>query len=342
MLNRRTLLAATAGTLAMPALVGAQEANTLRITGWGGAWGDTMRNIHIPAFEKAHACRIEVDTAFPFVPKLQASPRGRPIYDVLHTNTNEQWSVFELGLVEQRPDLKKIPNAAHIFPYATSDQIVGVVIFTSAVGLAWRRDRIATAPASWKDFWKPEFAGKRASYVIPANSLGQMLFMMAGKIYGKGYQDLDASFKAMEQMKPVRLFDFTGGAENAILAGELDICVLHDTATYRNQDKVPVEFTAPSEGIMALEQVLSITRGTQKAELAHEWINFMLSAEVQRSMGELVWYSPVRNDITLAEKYRGKLLTTPDQVKTLIQMPWRWYNENKDRIDDRVNRIFRG
>lgn len=342
MLNRRTLLGAAAGTLAMPALVGAQAANTLRITGWGGLWGETMRASVIPAFEKAHACTVEVDTAFPFVPKLLASPRGRPIYDVLHTNTNEQWSVFEQGLVERRPDLSKIPNAANIHAYATSEHMVGVAIFTSAIGIAWRKGRIQTPPVGWADFWKPDFAGKRASYVIPANSLGQSLFMMAGRVFGKGYQDLDASFKAMERLRPVRLFDFTGGAENAILAGEIDICVLHDTAVYRNQDKVPAEFTAPTEGVMALEQVLSTTKGTQKTELANAWINHMLSLEVQKLMAEKVWYSPVRKDIDLDAKYRGKLLTTPAEVATLIQLPWRWYNENKDRIDDRVNRIFRG
>ncbi len=345
MLSRRTVLGATGaalGTLAIPAITGAQSANTLRITGWGGAWGEMMRSGFIPAFEQSHKCRVEVDTAFPFVPKLLASPRSRPIYDVLHTNTNEQWAVFEQGLVERRPDAKLVPNMEKIYPYAISENIVGVAIFTSAIGLAWRKDRVSNAPVGWRDLWRPDFAGKRASYVIPANSLGQALFMMAGRVYGRGYQDLDASFRAMESLKPVRLFDFTGGAENAILAGETDIAVLHDTAAYRNQDKVPVEFTAPTEGVMALEQVLSVTKGTAMKELAHEWIDYMLSADLQKKMAESVWYSPVRTDVTLGEKFRGKLLTTPEQVATLIQLPWRWYNENKDRVDDRVNRIFRG
>ena len=342
MLNRRTLLTAAAGTLAMPALVGAQSANTLRITGWGGAWGEIMRSTFAPEFEKAHNCRVEVDTAFPFVPKLLASPRGRPIYDLLHTNTNEQWSVFERGLVERRPDLSKISNARSIYPYATSDETVGIVIFTSAIGLAWRRDRLAKGPVGWGDLWDPAYAGKRGAYVIPANSLGQALFMMAGRTFGTGYKDLDASFKAMENLRPVRLYDFTGGVENAILGGELDIGVLHDTAAYRHQDKVPVEFTKPTEGLMALEQVLSVTKGTQMGELAHEWINFMLNPVLQTRMAQELWYSPVRNDLQLGEKYRDKLLTTPEQVKSLIQLPWQWYNENRDRVDDRVNRIFRG
>jgi putative spermidine/putrescine transport system substrate-binding protein len=342
MLTRRTLLAASAGTVAAPALVGAQAANTLRITGWGGRWGEIMRDDLIPAFEREFRCRIEVDTAFPFVPKLMASPRGRPIYDVLHTNSNEQWAVFELGLVERRPDLSKIPNAAMVYPYATSDEIVGVVFLTSAVGLSYRRDKVQQPPVSWRDFWDARFAGSRGAYVIPANALGQMLFMMAGKLYGRGYQDLDASFRAMERLRPVRLFDFTGGIENAMLSGELAVGVLHDTAVFRNQDRVPVEFVAPTEGIFALEQVLSITKGTQMTELANAWINYMLSAGVQQKMATEVWYSPVRRDMTLPERYRGKLLTTPEQVATLIQMPWQWYNAQKDRIDDRVNRIFRG
>ncbi len=341
MINRRLLLGSALGTLAMPAIVGAQSANTLRITGWGGRWGELMRQDVIPAFERAHDCRVEVDTAFPFVPKLMASPRGRPVYDVLHANTNEQWAVFEQGLVDKTPDLSKIPNAAAIYPYATSEAIVGVVIFTSAVGMAWRKDKVQPGPASWKDFWDPRFSGQRGAYVVPANSLGQSLFMLAGKLFGSGYQDLDASFRAMERMKPVRLFDFTGGAENAMLSGELGLTVLHDTAVYRHIEDVQVEFVAPPEGVMALEQVLSVTKGTQKAELANAWIDYMLSKEIQTKLSTEVWYSPVRRDMDLPPKFKGKLLTTPEQVGTLLQVPWQWYNSQKDRIDDRVNRIFR-
>jgi putative spermidine/putrescine transport system substrate-binding protein len=342
MLTRRTLLAGAAGTLAFPAIVGAQAANTLRITGWGGRWGELSRQELIPAFEREFRCRVEVDTAFPFVPKLLASPRGRPVYDVLHTNSNEQWSVFERGLVQRRPNLSLIPNAQAIWPYATSDAIVGIVMFTSAIGLAYRRDRVNPPPVSWADLWDARFAGQRGSYLIPANSLGQAMFMMAGRVFGSGYQDLEAAFRAMERLRPIRLFDFTGGMENALLAGELSIGVLHDTATYRHQDRVPLEFCAPREGVIALEQVLSVTEGTQMTELAHAWINYMLSERVQRLMAEELWFSPVRRDIVLAERYRGKLLTTPEQVATLIQMPWQWYNSVKDRVDERVNRIFRG
>ena len=82
LLNRRQFLATTAaagiGAIAVPHIARA-DAATLRITGWGGKWGQTMSSELIPAFEKEFKCKVEVDSAFPFYPKLLASPRSKPI-----------------------------------------------------------------------------------------------------------------------------------------------------------------------------------------------------------------------------------------------------------------------
>ena len=174
MISRRRILGTgtlAAATLAAPSILHAQI-KTLKITTWGGKWGDTMKASVIPAFEAAHKCKVEVDSAFPYMPKLQASPRNNPVYDVLHANTQEQWQCLEQGLVAGELDKKAIPNLADVFPYAISDKIVGVSIFTSAVGLAYRTDKGIKAPTSWKDLADPAFAGQRGGYIIPVNSIG--------------------------------------------------------------------------------------------------------------------------------------------------------------------------
>src|SRR5215470_6628206 len=137
-LTRRTLLkaslgAAAAGALGAPAILHAQTA-TLKITTWGGKWGEIMKGKVLPAFEKEFKCAVEADQAFPYLPKLQASPKTEPLYDVLHSNSNEQWQAVEFGLVERKITTKEVPNIADVFPYAVSDKIVGVSIFTSAIG----------------------------------------------------------------------------------------------------------------------------------------------------------------------------------------------------------------
>src|SRR6185436_1813553 len=101
MISRRSVLgtgAVAAATLAAPSILHAQT-KTLKITTWGGKWGDIMKATVLPAFEKEFKCTVSADQAFPFMPKLQASSKTDPLYDVLHTNSNEQWDALTNGLV---------------------------------------------------------------------------------------------------------------------------------------------------------------------------------------------------------------------------------------------------
>src|SRR5438093_3986544 len=101
MISRRTVLgtgALAAATLAAPSILHAQT-STLKITTWGGKWGEIMKATVLPAFEKEFKCSVSVDQAFPYPPKLQVSPKNDPLYDVLHDNSNNQWICLEQGLV---------------------------------------------------------------------------------------------------------------------------------------------------------------------------------------------------------------------------------------------------
>lgn len=333
--------AAGAAVLSAPAILRAQD-KTLKITTWGGKWGEIMKGQLLPAFEKEFSCRVEVDSAFPFVPKLMASPRSDPIYDVLHSNSNDQWLASDRGLLDPKPTQGQVPNLADVYDYAKSNEIIGVAIFTSAIGIAYRTDQIDNPPKSWKDFWDKRFEGKRAGYTIPTNSLGQSLFMLAGKLYGSGFQDLDASFKAMEALKPIRLVDFTGTMEKQLLSGEAAVGVIHDSGVlrYTGQD-TKLKFVAPSEGVLALEQVLSVTKGSKQKDLAYKYVDYMLRPDVQKSLAEGVWYSPANKKVELAAQFKDVLYDTPEEFKSMMQVPWQWYNSRKDQIDDRTNRIFR-
>jgi len=346
MISRRKALRAGAGLAAVGALgapaIAHAETATLKITTWGGKWGDIMKATVLPAFEKEFKCTVSADQAFPYGPKLQASPKNDPLYDVLHDNSNTQWNMVTEGLVMPKITAKEVPNVADVYPYAVSDKIVGVTIFTSAVGLGYRTDKGLTKPTSWKDLADPKLAGARGGYLIPVNSLGQAHLMMLGKIYGKGLTDLDAAYKALEQLKPIKLVDFTGQMEKMLLSGEVSEGVIHDSGVYRyDGQNQAVDFASPSEGVLSLEQVLNVTPGSKLRELAFGYIDYMLRPDVQKMLAEAVWYSPANKKVKLDAKYDAKLLTTEAKVATLIQPDWKWYNERKDDIDARVTKILK-
>jgi len=346
-ISRRNALRTAAG-FAVASLVGAPailhaQTRTLKITTWGGKWGDIMKTSVLPAFEKEFKCTVQADQAFPFVPKLQASPRNDPLYDVLHTNSNEQWNSLTEGLVMPKITAKEVPNIADVYSYAVSDKIVGVSIFTSAIGLGYRTDKGLAPPKSWKDLANSKLAGVRGGYVIPVNSLGQAHFMMLGMVYGKGLTDLDAAYKALEALKPIKLVDFTGQMEKMLLSGEVSMGVIHDSGIYRyDGQNQPVDFAIPSEGVLALEQVLNVTPGSKVKDLAFSYIDYMLRPDVQKLLAEGVWYSPSNKKVKLDTKYDAKLFTSEAKVAQLIQPDWKWYNARKDDIDARVTKILRG
>jgi putative spermidine/putrescine transport system substrate-binding protein len=166
--------------------------------------------------------------------------------------------------------------------------------------------------------------------------------MMLGKIYGKGLTDLDAAYKALEQLKPIKLVDFTGQMEKLLLSGEVSMAVIHDSGVYRyDGQNQPVDFAGPSEGVLALEQVLNVTPGSKAKELAFAYIDYMLRPDVQKMLAEGVWYSPANKKVKLDAKYDEKLLTTEAKVATLIQPDWKWYNARKEDIDARVTKILK-
>ena len=104
----------------------------------------------------------------------------------------------------------------------------------------------------------------------------------------------------------------------------------------------PVDFASPSEGVLALEQVLNVTPGSKVKELAFAYIDYMLRPDVQKLLAEGVWYSPSNKKVKLDAKYDAKLLTTEAKVATLIQPDWKWYNARKEDIDARVTKILKG
>jgi ABC-type Fe3+/spermidine/putrescine transport system ATPase subunit len=62
----------------------------------------------------------------------------------------------------------------------------------------------------------------------------------------------------------------------------------------------------------------------------------------RRDIAEAVWYSPANRKVKLAPKYDARLYNTEAKVAQLILVDWKWYNERKDEVDARINRLMRG
>lgn len=339
-LDRRSFLAAgAAAAIAAPHVVRAQTP-VLRICGWGGGWDAMFKADIVPAFEKAHGCTVEIDTGWPFMPKLLSSSPAAPFYDVLLANPHDHWKAYDAGFVEDTPSASQVPHLADIYDYAKRDELVGVTFLNSAVGLGYRKDLIP-APASWQDIFDPAHAGKRGSYVMQ-NTLGAGFFLMTGQLFGKGFTDAEAMFAATERLKPIKLVDFTGAMEKLLRSGEVVIGVINDADILRYEGDPALGFVNPAEGSIALEQTYSVTSGSAVKELGYAWIDHLLAPDNQKLICEKLWMSPVNRKTQLAAKFTKELFISEDKVATLVTPDWAWFNQNFDRLNNQYMRILAG
>lgn len=343
-ISRRTALkgagAFAAATLAAPYVARAQTP-VLKIAGWGGDWDVLFKESVVPSFEAEYGCTVEIDTGWPFMPKLLSSSPSNPVYDVLLANPHDHWKSYDAGFSEDTPTVDQVPNLASIFDFAKRDELVGVTFLNSAVGLGYRNDLVGEAPTAWADMFKEDYAGMRGSYVMQ-NTLGAGFFLMLGQMYGDGFTDIDAMFAALERLKPMKLVDFTGAMEQMLLSGEIVIGVIHDADILKYEGESPLSFAYPSEGAVALEQTYSVMSGSGVKELAYAWVNHVLSPEIQKVLVEDLWLAPVNTEVDLTPEYQEALFIGEDEVASLATPDWNWYNQNFDRLNDTYNRTLAG
>lgn len=345
-LNRRTLLgtaAASATLLAMPAITRAQT-NVLRISTWGGKWAELLNSpgSAVEKFQKLTGATVEMDNAFPFLPKLLASSVADPIYDMFHDGPSLQWAARRSGHTVEQVDTSKLTNFKDLHAFATSPLVAGIAPFTSVLGIGFRNDQGITPPKSWKDLMSADFADRRGWFKLPISDFGVGAFLMLGKVNGSGLKDLDAAFKAFEAVQPLKWYEYGSTMEKALLQGEIYIGSLLDGQIWRHQDVgAPLDFSSPEEGVISIEQVMTVTKGSQRKELAYAWLDTMLDPEVQKIQAEGMWYNTANKNAPVSGKFAEKLYTTPEQMATLIQVDWDWYNQNREDVNARIAEITR-
>ncbi|ACL59140.1 ABC transporter substrate-binding protein [Methylobacterium nodulans] len=209
--------------------------------------------------------------------------------------------------------------------------------------LAFRSDAFSgkSGPASWADFWNvKDFPGRRSLRKHPQDTLEQALLadgVPADKLYPL---DLDRAFKSLDRLKKDVQIWWTGGAQTSQLlkTREVDLC-----PTWNARAQAAIDEGAPAkivwnQGLLGTEG-FCILKGGPKADLVREFVAFTRDPERQAVYTKYLSYGPVHPD---AYKYidaeRAKALpTSPENLKTAIQIDTKYWGEAKDRVLERFN-----
>lgn len=342
--TRRKLLKSAVGlasvAVAAPALIGrATAATQLTIADPGGPFGPAWRKAFYDPFEKETGNKV-VNVA------REAEPTAQ--FKAIVETKSYTWDVCTLTLsardILTKQNLLEPIGFTHadvptLMPEAISQYWMGTDVYSTV--LAYRTDRMKTAPESWADYWDiKKFPGRRSLRKNPIDSLEQAL-LADGVPLDKLYPlDVDRAFKKLDQIKPHVNVWWTGGAQSTQLlqSGEVDMITGWNARFQAAIDGGTPAKIVWNQGLYSIEG-WAIPKGNPRADAAREFIRFCSDPARQAVYTEVLAYGPTNLDAykTIPAERATALPTSPGNLKQMTVANEDWWSANRAAVTERFN-----
>ena len=341
--TRRQLMttALTLGALHLFPGMSAAQARRLVFATFTGSWEEAHAAVLVPAFRKANNnAEITLDPMLSVdqIAKVKAALQNPPIDVMLH-DPGPALQAIEQGLVEPFP----VAQSAHFKDLIKDAQDdMGPAPFFQVVGITYNPEKIKTPPTSWADVWKPEFKG-RVGITNLNSTLGTGWLVEIARMRGGSEANVDAGFKAIEELKPNLAAVAANPGQLATLyqQGQIDIGPGNFNAIQILKARgVPVEFVAPKEGAIAFKTTIHIVKNSPNKEMAAKLIDASLAPEVQKQLMDSPYLIvPTNTKVAIGGEVAKLLAKDHEEMKKkFVFQDWRKINEQRAQWIDRFNR----
>ncbi|WP_026699569.1 ABC transporter substrate-binding protein [Salibacterium aidingense] len=316
-----------------------EEPTELVISTWGFAEDFFRKEVYAP-FEEEHNVEIVLETGNNSE-RLNKIRQGNSSVDLIYlSDYYAQQGINDDLFAEINYD--NIPNAEDIYDVAQAPlgEAYGPAYTISQLGIAYNPEETDVDITSWEDLWDPALEDSIAVPSITATA-GPMLLDAASVVSGKDQFDEDEAFAQMQELNPniVNEYSQTSAFVNMFTQGEIAAGPLMEMFVADLKEAVPeASFVSPEEGAYAVMNTVNITADSENKELAEEFINWHLSAEVQKASAAAKIDSPVNTTLDLSEEEAEGLTYGADTIENLRVLDIEMVNEQSEAWTDRWNR----
>ena len=281
----------------------AKKTPTLNLLVWEGYADPSF----VHEFEQKYHCRVAASymgSSDELVAKLRGGSASN--YDVISPSSDVATSIASAGLAAPL-DLSKFPAYAQLSPALTSLPLVktdgktfGVPFMWGPNPLLYDTSTFPKPPESWNALWDPKYRGKisvwddLSTVYMAAQILGYDKPDPA-QLYNLSDEQLDKVKAKLLELKPnVRKMWSTGGELTNLFQNREVVAAMGWPLMTNQLRKVnfPVGETIPKENTTGWIDHLMITSASENKELAQEFLEFMIEAQIQKKVSDVTGYTP--------------------------------------------------
>lgn len=343
-----TLTAAVlcAAGLAASGSAWAQAPQSITVAWYGGNWGEAFNACVAQPFTQATGIAVvpEIGTSTTTLAKLQQQ-KGNPTIDVAYMDGGISELANAAGVLESldASRLKNLGNLVEQGVYRSEGAVYAVSSGYYSLGLTYNTQEVTEPPASWKDLWKPDYAGAIA-IPSPSNSAGVPFVFFMSRVWAVDPSNMGPVYQKLAALDAALLFDSSGAATNAFQSGEAIIGAHFNVGAWDLIDKgMPIGFAVPREGVWATDARLHLVKHSSKREAAEAFIDTAMTPQAAQCLATKLYLGPAVEGVTVPPETARKLpWGEKGSIANLSLFDWNVINTRRAEVTDAWNREVAG
>ncbi len=342
LLTRRRLLqgSAAAGIAATVAPRRARAAGKVIVGTWGGDYQNLIqKNIAAPLLTpKGIETVYDTGNDSPRKTKMMAEARlPRGTMDISALTRAGSYEMFKAGTLLEI-DMSKIPNAKNLLkpisvPYAVPHIFSGRVIL-------YNPKFVTEKPTSYNDLWNPKYKDRIGVIDIQY----QTTIESAAMISGGTLSDFEPGKAKLMELKKLgcKVMPTNEAMAAALKTEEVWMCIMWKARGVMWQNAgVPVEISAPKEGVVTYITDFTIPKNAPNKENAYAFLNAMLDPKPQEGFIEDMGYNPTVTDVELSSAIAKRVGFTPEEQANLKVEDYDYLAKNDAQLKEWWDKEFK-
>ena len=324
----------------LPAVAQDYSGHTLVVGTWGGDIERLLREHVAGPLEAKTGAKVEflLGGSGDRMAKMVAE-RNHPTMDVTFQNIYEAPAALKEGLVVA-PDAALVPAAAKVWP-GMNDGCYAMSL--NGLGIAYSKAVFPEAP-EWADLWQPELKGMMAYAPYPSSE-GDGMLGVAARVAGADEHNPDAAFARLAELGAPKLsYSSLDEVLSLMDAGEIAAAPMISGYVLSNlQNYEGIGFVFPkSPGPVLVRDMVCQVANSPEPELAQMFIDLALSVETQTAYANELNFGPTNSQVALSPEQSARVIDTPEEVASLLQLDWPFVITQRSAWTDRWNKEILG
>ncbi|ESS12354.1 MAG: spermidine/putrescine-binding periplasmic protein [uncultured archaeon A07HR60] len=316
---------------------------TLRFSTWSGTNATVFEEEIKPLYEEKTGGTLEVVPGWSeILSRIRAAPADNPPYDLTVTGDKEHYFGVQEDLWEQI-DYGNLDNGDVIKPELMREDPVSVPLAYGVMCYAYDNESIGFEPGPWSDL-TTEATDVALPGAFFSNSL-QMASIVSDELpFDQELYDPDGHDAIFETLESIDTAKYYTGAQDLWTSIEEGVANVgqyffaYSRKKAETTDAVDYGLSVPEQTTGYIDDY-HLVRGTDRKEMAEDFLDFMLSKDIQSTYAENFNLGMVNPETEYPQQTLDNVPLSNDALEDVSFMEWSDVAEYSDDLSERFDEL---